>query len=127
MTTSYNPDNMLAQASKSERIRQLNDAFRTQPFLGAAFDENQLVITAGVAVRGFDFVDRAVAAVRTFSNFTDANNPNGEHDFGSFDLDAVKLFWKIDYYDRQFRQGSSDPADPAATRRVLTILLAEEY
>src|SRR5262249_14190287 len=114
-------------ADKRERIRALNDAFRTYPFIGAALCANQLVITGGVAARGDDFVGRAVKAVREYSNFTEANDPWGEHDFGSFDLDAVKLFWRNDYYDRELKWGSPDPADPAATRRVLTILLAEEY
>jgi hypothetical protein len=98
-----------------------------QPFIGAALASDELVITRGVADYGNDFADRAVTAVRRFSNFTEDNDPYGEHDFGSFDLDAVKLFWKIDYYDRKLEYGSPDPADPAVTRRVLTILLAEEY
>jgi hypothetical protein len=113
--------------SSSEQIRALNDAFRTQPFIGAALASDELVITRGVADYGNDFADRAVTAVRRFSNFTEDNDPHGEHDFGSFELDGIKLFWKIDYYDRKLEYGSPDPADPAVTRRVLTILLAEEY
>jgi uncharacterized protein DUF3768 len=127
MSTDYNADDTLAQISASEQIRTLNDAFRTHPFIGAALASNELVITRGVADYGNDFADRAVTAVRRFSDFTEDNDPYGEHDFGSFDLDAVKLFWKIDYYDRKLEYGSPDPADPAVTRRVLTILLAEEY
>jgi hypothetical protein len=128
MSTPYETnDEQLAQADKTEQIRALNDAFRTHPFIGAALASNELVITRGVADYGNDFIDRAVTAVRRFSDFTEDNDPYGEHDFGSFDLDAVKLFWKIDYYDRKLEYGSPDPADPAVTRRVLTILLAEEY
>ena len=126
MSTPYYAPREQSQSS-SEQIRALNDAFRTQPFIGAALASDELVITRGVADYGNDFADRAVTAVRRFSNFTEDNDPYGEHDFGSFDLDAVKLFWKIDYYDRKLEYGSPDPADPAVTRRVLTILLAEEY
>jgi Protein of unknown function (DUF3768) len=55
------------------------------------------------------------------------NDPHGEHDFGSFEYSGQTIFWKIDYYDMRLKWGSPDPADPAVTRRVLTILLAEEY
>ena len=42
-------------------------------------------------------------------------------------IDGTMLFWKIDYYDKQVEYGSEDPADPAKTTRVLTIMLADEY
>ena len=51
----------------------------------------------------------------------------GEHDFGSFTVGEEQLFWKIDYYDLSLEFGSNDPADPSQTKRVLTIMLAEEY
>ncbi len=127
MSTDYHAD-ALAQISACEQIRLLNDAFRTQHFaIAPLLAQDQLVITRGVADLGNDFIDRAVKAVRQFSDFTDDNDPYGEHDFGSFELDGIALFWKIDCYDQNLEYGSPDPADPAVTRRVLTILLAEEY
>jgi hypothetical protein len=108
--------------------RPFNDAFRTQTSLiGSDIAEGTLVITSGVAAHGNDFIDRAVHAVREYSSFSEDNDPWGEHDFGSFEIDGENLFWKIDLYDRLLEWGSPDPADPDVTRRVLTILLAEEY
>jgi hypothetical protein len=98
----------LGSADKSEHIRILNDAFRTEPL--SAFFNNNVVITRGVADRGDGFIDRAVQAVREFSDFTDANDPHGEHDSGSFELDGIKLFWKIDYYDQNHQTNHSRKA-----------------
>ena len=64
-------------------------------------------------------------AVQEFSNFTEDNDPHGEHDFGSFTVAGNKVFWKIAYYDQQL-QYVAEPLDPDC-RRVVTIMLAEEY
>lgn len=65
--------------------------------------------------------------VETFNDWTAANDPFGEHDFGAFDVEDVRVFWKIDYYNADYTGGSDDPADATQTRRVLTIMLASEY
>jgi hypothetical protein len=65
--------------------------------------------------------------VRRFSEFGPDNDPHGEHDFGVFEHDGHRFFFKIDYYDPDLRFGSEDPTDPEKTTRVLTIMLAEEY
>lgn len=108
------------------RIRDLNDTFRRGDGNSIAFC-TAFTITQGVAALGDEFVDAAMAAVVAYDDFTEANDPYGVHDFGAFDLEGQKLFWKIDYYDKALRFGSDDPGDPDKTCRVLTILLAEEY
>lgn len=65
--------------------------------------------------------------VETFDAFTPDNDPHGERDFGAFDHEGQRIFWKIDYYDPSVTKGSEDPADPSQTVRVLTIMLASEY
>ncbi len=68
-------------------------------------------------------------AVAAFNDFSEANDPYGEHDFGAIGIEgAGKVFWKIDYFaDEAMEEGSEDPADPLSSFRVLTIMLAAEY
>jgi hypothetical protein len=35
--------------------------------------------------------------------------------------------FKIDYFDKDLNLHSPDPADPAVTERVISLMLAEEY
>jgi hypothetical protein len=107
--------------STIERIRELNDELR-HTFVGGL-----VVITAGVEAMPAEQRRSLLAKVRAFDAFTDDNDPHGEHDFGAVDESGVRYFWKIDYYDRATEMGSPDPADPAVTTRVLTILRADEY
>ena len=111
----------MSAASRSDRIRDLNDEFRT------TLEGGRCLFTAGVSDLGIPFATAAISAVRAFEEFTSENDPYGEHDFGSFAVGEERLFWKIDYYDLSLEFGSNDPADPTQTKRVLTIMLAEEY
>ena len=61
------------------------------------------------------------------AEFTSDNDPLGQHDFGMFDHAGVTYFWKIDYHDLECVYGSDNPADPAVTTRVLTVMRADEY
>jgi hypothetical protein len=110
------------QGRDSARIRLLND--RARQAMGIYGPVYQ---TAGIAALDPAIQSKIRERVETFSEFTPDNDPYGEHDFGSFTLDGNRVFWKFDYYDRTMDFGSEDPANPAATIRVLTILLAEEY
>jgi hypothetical protein len=105
----------------ADKIRALNDAFRTTMIGG------RVVMTAGVNALASDVKAMVIRKVATFSDFTPDNDPHGEHDFGNFELGGHTFIWKIDYYDAAMEFGSEDPADPAKTTRVLTIMLASEY
>jgi Protein of unknown function (DUF3768) len=107
--------------SKAETIRALNDAFR-RTFVGG-----MVMITSGVEAMPLDQRRSLLQKVRAFDTSTDNNDPHGEHDFGSVDEGGVRYFWKIDCYDRATEMGSPDPADPAVTTRVMTIMRADEY
>jgi len=101
---------------RSERIAVRNDAFRWQT--GCA------IITHGVMCDVVDLqglMDRVAA----YDVFTFSNDPYGEHDFGALDFEGKEIFWKIDYYD-QSNRNYCDPLSPSC-KRVLTVMLAEEY
>ena len=131
MSASLAPDDRVA------RIARLND--RARQAMGIA--------CVAVATPGFRSLpasdqSRVRELIETYDAFTHGNDPYGERDFGAIYQggdgrwtalpptagDPVEtVFWKIDAYDRALRFGSEDPANPAVTRRVLTIMLASEY
>jgi len=108
--------------SRAAKIADLNDLLRE------TFLTGRVVLTEGIAALPDELREAVITEVRTFSTFDADNDPYGEHDFGAFELEGVgKVFWKIDYYDTGYQYLSPDPTDPQVTRRVLTIMLAEEY
>ena len=102
-------------------IQKLNDTFR-KTFIGG-----RVMLTAGINALPADDVAQILSCVRNFNDFTTANDPYNEHDMAGFDYKEQRIFWKIDYYDRNLQYLSEDPANPAVTNRVLTIMLADEY
>lgn len=107
--------------SRASEIRRLNDALRQQLTGG------RLLITPGVSQLAP--LDRLAVLnlMREFSAFNPDNDPHGEHDFGTIEHRGTRYFWKIDCYDLQMAMHSPDPADPAVTVRVLTLMRADEY
>ena len=97
---------------RTARIQALKDGLRRYAHSGV------ICITAGL---------RRKPDESRLDAFSNDNDPYAEHDFGAFRAAGKRLFWKIDYYDRSRRYGSPDPADPAVTCRVLTIMLTSEY
>ena len=107
--------------TKTARIRALNDAMRQRLIGGMA------LMTPGIAALGPEAVARIIKTIEVYDDFCHANDPHEEHDFGAFDAEGKRVFFKIDYYDHGLRIHSADPSDPAVTQRVITIMLAEEY
>ena len=100
------------QVTKAE----LNDRFREMCL--------DVYYTSGVRDGINDLISLS-RAVEGFSSFTEDNDPYSAHDFGSLRFEGQKIFWKIDYYDQNLKYWC-DPLDKAC-RRVLTVMLAEEY
>ena len=105
-------------------IQKHNDEFRlnvlTQPN-----QHGKCIVT-----RGFDALDaptkqKAIEAVKNYSDFTEDNDPYGEHDFGQVVVDGTNIFWKIDYYASEKMEYGTD--DLINAYKVLIIMLTEEY
>ena len=103
----------------TEKIRELNDAFR-RTLIGG-----RVLLTRGIVGRS----DTAaiIEAVQKFDRFTPENDPYSIHDMGGVEVGRDTVLWKIDFYSNDLLSGSEDPSDPEITTRVLTIMLAEEY
>ena len=123
---------------QATRIARLNDLARRA--MGIACTA---VATVGFRSLPESDQSRVRELIETYDAFDEDNDPHGERDFGAIyqitdgrwtterprvrDDERERIFWKFDYYDRDLRFGSEDAANPAITRRVLTIMLADEY
>ena len=105
----------MVEAMKVMDVASKNDAFR----------RSGVEVTMTVGAQNLPDPEGLLAAVRDDNSFTENNDPYGEHDFGRLDWHGSKVYWKIDYYDRELRAW----ADPASKdcQRILTVMLAEEY
>ena len=123
---------------QTARIARLNDMARQA--MGVACTA---VSTVGFRSLSASDQSRVRELIETFDAFDEDNDPHGERDFGTIyqlgdgrwtterprlrDDERERVFWKLDYYDRDLQFGSEDAANPAVTRRVLTIMLSDEY
>lgn len=104
----------------------MNDIFRKN-MNGTTQIPGRIVITATLS--SDENLPEIIEAVRSFSHFTESNDPHQEHDFGRVTVDHEEYFWKIDYYaikDGQpdFHAGAEDPLN---SFRIMTIMRADEY
>lgn len=106
---------------RRQRIRELNDLLRCHNRGGSH------CLTNGIVSLSPETIETIRRAVAEFVEFTDDNDPYGEHDFGALTVQGHRVFWKIDYYDLAMRYASPDPSDPTVTARYLTVMLASEY
>ena len=120
--TEVEPDDHEAiEGDMSARIRALNDRLRTSMTGG------RVMMTAAVSALPEEVRGRVIERTRSFDQFTPDNDPHKEHDFGSFEIDGQRFFFKLDHYDISMQYGSEDPSDPKKTTRVLTIMGADDY
>lgn len=62
-----------------------------------------------------------------YYRFPKGDDPEREHDFGTFKIEGVTVNWKFDYFGDESCSSNADlPAEPEKIYRVLTIMLADE-
>jgi len=115
---SYDRENL---SETDQRIRELNDNLR-RTFMGG-----RIMLTIGFSDLPNLVKARAIAAIRSFDNFNEDNDPYGTHEFGGVEIDDYTVWFRIDYYDHSLEYGSPDASDPNVTTRVMTLLLPSEY
>jgi Protein of unknown function (DUF3768) len=129
---------LVTAREQTARIARLNELARSA--MGVACTA---VATVGFRSLSASDQSRVRELIETYDAFGEDNDPHGERDFGTIyqlgdgrwtterprvrDDERERVLWKLDYYDRDLRFGSEDAANPAITRRVLTIMLADEY
>ena len=109
----------------SKTVRLKNDAFRKAVFTRPQPDGKAIMTRAVANLAG---MTKALLfhEIVNFDNFTEGNDPYGEHDFGCIELAGLpKVYWKIDYYeDATLVYGTEDRLN---AYRVLVVMFAEEY
>ena len=98
-----------------QEVALLNDRFRKSGF--------GVTLTCGV--QRLSDISGLMQKVRMFSEFNENNDPYGEHDMASLVWQGSKVFWKIDYYNDKLTC-FEEPLSPTC-KRVMTVMLAEEY
>lgn len=107
---------MKTQVDNRTQQAILNDQFRKNSIKDIHF-------TCGA--QGVEDLEGLMRAVRSFDDFNESNDPYKERDFGRIEWKGDKVFWKIDYYNDTL-SCYEDPLT-GTCRRVMTIMLAEEY
>ena len=104
--------------TRTARIRVLNDRLRQTGQGGT------VLCTSGIEALGEARMREVILGVQCFDDFSQNNDPYGEHDMGSVKLAGRTIFWKIDLYeDPDVKTADGSPA----IKRVMTIMLASEY
>lgn len=109
----------------SKAVQLKNDAFRKAVFTRPQPD-GKAIMTHDVASLAGMTKALLFREIVNFDDFTEGNDPYGEHDFGCIELDGhPKIYWKIDYYeDASMAYGTEDRLN---AYRVLVVMFAEEY
>jgi len=121
-------DHRIAQA---QAIADLNDTFRAGLPITS---ENPLRFSPGLlrlleGLPAFDFFQQRAELIQlvTDHDCSGLSADEAKRDFGLFQWRGRQCCWKIEYFSADLAERSRNPADPAMTMRVLTIMLFSEF
>lgn len=97
-----------------DTIAEENDVLRRS--IPDIMKPNIIRITEGIKSMGREPVQKILQRVKTFSTFTEDNDPCGHHNFGCFRHRKKKIFWTID-----------DCGGKDGYNLVLTVMLDSEW
>jgi hypothetical protein len=104
----------------AERIRALDDHLRKNPTADVA------IVTPGIAALGQEAADRIIRTITAFDDFCCANDPDEDHDTGSFEAEGRTISFKIDHFERAPESAAPELAGQLDRVRIITLMLAEE-
>lgn len=108
----------------NQKLAAQNDQFR-QKLLNIPEKEGRCFITQGIDALEADEESKILLAVKNDENFTEYNDPEGDHAFGIIEIPGLpKVWWQIDLYEDENIEWGAE--DPLKAFRVLTIMLPEE-
>jgi len=109
----------VSRAQKAVKIRATND--RLRKLLPAVEHPHKVTLSEQVGALEPEALARLMLLVRDFDDFSEDNNPHGEHDLGQVEMGGESYFWKYDYYDDAFEGHQEDG------NRVLILMETSEY
>ena len=107
--------------NRQRQIAETNDQVRQ------TLARDRLMVTVGIQELSQETQNRIFTAIETYDSFKPSNDPYLEHDFGKVEVDGHTVFWKLEYYDNNLEYHTPDALNRSVTRRVLCVMLAEEY
>lgn len=112
----------MVDAIQAAQIARLNDDFRT------TLRGGRILLTSGVMSLPSETLNALFTVIQNynFDALASGQESHEERDFGAFQLNGQGFFWNIDYCDPTCSFASENPANPAQTTRVLTVMLADE-
>ncbi|MEO0569307.1 MAG: DUF3768 domain-containing protein [Pseudomonadota bacterium] len=108
-------------------VIELNDAFREGCLSPSPVVPGAIDMSDKIEALGEEAVNRILAKVAAYDDFTPETDPEGLHSFGAVDDEAGEVLWHIDVYESAESDAEAQhPEDPTRSFRELMLMLGTE-